>query len=60
MHGGKREGAGRPQIAPELKKVPNTVKLSQWVTDWLNEQDEAKAVLIEEAVIKAYKLKPPR
>lgn len=60
MHGGKREGAGRPPIAPELKKIPSTVKLSQWVTDWLNEQDEAKAVLIETAVIKTYKLKPPR
>lgn len=60
MAGGKREGAGRPPVAPELKKVPSTVKLSQWVTDWLGEQDEAKAVLIEQAVIKQYKLKAPR
>ncbi len=60
MAGGKREGAGRPPIAPELKKIPSTVKLSRWVTEWLNEQPEAKAVLIERAVIKAYKLNPPR
>lgn len=60
MSGGKRQGAGRPPIDPTLKKVPNTIKLPQWLTDWLGEQDESKAVLIEQALIKAHKLKPPR
>lgn len=59
MRGGKRRGAGRPPIAPQLKKIPNSVKLSRWLTEWLNSQEKAKAVLIEEAVIEKHNLTPP-
>ena len=53
-------GPGRKPMAPELKKKATTVKLSPWVLKWLNEQEEAKAVLIEQAVIQRYKLKAPK
>jgi hypothetical protein len=56
--GGARAGAGRPTINPLLRKSPATVKLPQWLLDWMREQDEAQSVLIEQAMIKTYKLKP--
>jgi hypothetical protein len=58
--GGKREGAGRPPIDPQLVKVPVGYKLPSWVVEWLREQETPAAVLIEEALIKAHKLKPPK
>lgn len=59
-HGGKREGAGRPYSDPRLLKVPVGYKLPQWLVDWLREQDDPSSVLIERALMKAYKLKPPK
>lgn len=58
--GGKREGAGRPTIDPQLVKKPTGYKLQQWIIDWLREQETPAAVLIEEALIKAHQLKPPK
>ncbi len=55
----KRRGPGRPPVALNLKKVPNTIKISQWVTDWLDEHENSKASLVENAITKYYKLKPP-
>jgi hypothetical protein len=57
--GGKRTGAGRPTIAPELKKKAVNLKIAGWLNDWLNDQEESKISLIEQAVIEKYKLKPP-
>lgn len=57
--GGKREGAGRPTIDPRMVKVPVGYKLSRWLVEWLREQDEPAAQLIEAALRWRHKLKPP-
>jgi hypothetical protein len=57
--GGKREGAGRPQIDPRLLKVPTGYKLQRWLVEWLRSQDVPAAQLIEEALCWRHKLKPP-
>ena len=60
MIGGKREGAGRPPAPPMLKKEPISLKLPRWLIDWMDAQPESRAVLIEEALSKAHKLRPPK
>jgi len=55
--GGKRPGAGRPLADPFLKKVPVNYKLPQWLVDWIREQNESGAVLIEDALVKQHNLK---
>lgn len=57
--GGKREGAGRKPSAPQLKKMPIAVALPRWLLDWMDTQAESRAVLIEEALRKRHKIKPP-
>lgn len=57
--GGKRDGAGRPHVAPQMLKVPVGYKLPRWLVDWLREQDEPAAQLIEDALRRRHKLKPP-
>ena len=52
-------GAGRKPAPPELKKIPVGVKLPRWLVEWMREQPESQAVLIEEALKKRHKLKPP-
>lgn len=59
MSGGKREGAGRPSIDPQLLKVPVGYKLPQWLVDWIREQDAPAAQLIEDALRWRHKIKPP-
>ena len=56
--GGKREGAGRKPTPPHLKKMPISVKLPQWLLDWLDTQEASRAVVIEDALKKQHKLKP--
>lgn len=57
--GGKREGAGRPPIDPQIIKVPVGYKLPRWLVEWLREQDTPAAQLIEDALRKQHKLKAP-
>ena len=57
--GGKREGAGRPPMDPRMVKVPVGYKLPQWLVDWIRAQDEPAAHLIETALCKAHRLRPP-
>jgi len=57
--GGKREGAGRKPSPPELLKVPVSIKLPRWLIEWMDSQPESRAVLIENAIRKQHKLKPP-
>lgn len=57
--GGKREGAGRPPIDPQMVKVPVGYKLPRWLVDWLRAQDVPAAQLIEDALRRRHKLKPP-
>lgn len=59
MIGGKREGAGRKPAALNLKKMPIAVKLPQWLLDWMDTRPESRAVLIEDALRKRHKIKPP-
>ena len=56
---GKREGAGRKPSPPNLKKNMVSVKLPQWLIDWTAEQEESRAVLIEDALKNVHKLKEP-
>jgi hypothetical protein len=58
--GGKREGAGRPPIRPQLVKVPLGTRLPTWLVEGMREQAEPIAHLIEEAICKQHKLKPPK
>lgn len=51
--------AGAPQKDPQLKKMPACFRLPCWILSWLRDQDESQSVLIEEALIKKHKLKPP-
>ena len=60
MKGGKQPGAGRPPTAPHLKKMPIAIKLPQWLLDWMATQAESRAVLIEDALCKRHKIKPPQ
>lgn len=57
--GGRRQGAGRPPLDPQLVKVPVGYKLPRWLVEWLREQEAPAAQLIEEALTKRHKLKPP-
>lgn len=59
MSGGERKGAGRKPAQPALKKIPIGVKLPRWLVEWMRKQPESQAVLIEEALKKRHKLKPP-
>jgi hypothetical protein len=61
MSGGAREGAGRKHAPEHLKKVPYNTKLPQWLRDWLTapEREKSGPVLIEEALRKMHKLRPP-
>jgi len=58
MSGGARQGAGRKPSPPELKKEPISLKLPRWLIEWMDKQDESRAVLIEEALKRRHKLKP--
>lgn len=59
MRGGKREGAGRPPGDPRMVKVPVGYKLPRWLVDWLRAQETPAAQLIEYALRRRHKLKPP-
>ena len=56
MNDSKRTGAGRPALAPGLKKVKVGLKMRPWLNEWLNEQSESKISLIEKALIEYYNL----
>lgn len=57
--GGKREGAGRKPTAQHLKKMPIAVALPRWLLDWMGTRLESRAVLIEDALKRRHKIKPP-
>lgn len=52
-------GAGRKPSPPELKKIPVGVKLPRWLVEWMRSRPESQAVMIEEALKRRHKLKPP-
>lgn len=59
MSGGARQGAGRKPAPPMLKKEPVSLKLPRWLIEWMDSQPESRAALIEEALKRRHKLKPP-
>ena len=59
MKGGKRQGAGRPPAPAELKKESIHIKLPRWLLDWMSEQPQSRAVLIEDALKKVHGIEPP-
>ena len=61
--GGQRKGGGRPKgstISPHLKRVnlPD-FRLPLWIVDWIKSQERSGGRIIEEALIKHYRLKAP-
>jgi len=50
---------GRPPIPAGLKKIQIGLKLPRWLIAWLDDQRGSRAVLIEEALTRRHKLKPP-
>lgn len=51
---------GRPPAPPGLRRVNVPLRLPEWLVQWMAEQDETPAELIEAALLKAHKLRPPR
>jgi len=59
MSSGKRKGVGRPYADLQLVRVPIGLRLPQWLLTWLRSQDVSQSVLIEQALCRVHKLKPP-
>ena len=55
----KRKG-GRPLAPPALRRVNVPARLPAWLAEWMAEQEQTPAALIEAALLKAHKLRPPR
>jgi hypothetical protein len=51
---------GRPPAAPELRRVNVPLRLPTWLVKWMVEQPETPTELIEDALLKSHKLRPPR
>lgn len=56
--GGKRPGAGRKPVPPELKKEPISIKLPKWLIDWMDVQEESRPQLIEDALRRQHNIFP--
>lgn len=54
--GGKREGAGRPHAPDGHKKRMVSVRLPEYLIQWLSDQTESQAALIESALNKTYSI----
>jgi hypothetical protein len=49
-----------PPVLPGLRRVNVPLRLPEWLVQWMAEQPETPAELIEAALLKAHKLRPPR
>jgi hypothetical protein len=58
---GSYRGGGRPKgstISPQLKRESLTnFRLPKWIIDWIKSQERSGGRVIEEALIKHYRLK---
>jgi hypothetical protein len=59
FRGGVRKGAGRKPTHPLMKKDPISIKLPRWVLEWLDQQTESRAVIIEDALRSKHDIEPP-
>lgn len=57
MSADKSKG-GRPPAPPGLRRVNVPLRLPEWLVQWMSEQAETPAELIEAALLKAHKLRP--
>lgn len=61
MRGGKRDRAGRPPAPVELKKRMVSIRLPEWLIQWMDDQQNTnRAVLIEEALKKVHNIEPQK
>jgi len=59
MNSGEEKRRGRPLISPSLKKNSIHLKLPRWLIEFLDKGEFSRAIMIEAALKKTYKLKPP-
>lgn len=58
--GGPRPGSGGPKAPPGYKKLCKGVRIREWVWNWLDEQDDPRGTMLEDALVEKHKLKPPK
>ena len=57
--GGKRPGAGRKPLPSNLIRTPVTIRLPAWLIETIDEMEGSRTELVELAVLKYHKLRPP-
>ncbi len=57
--GGAQPGAGRKPALPCMKRITKGVRLPEWVWEWLDEQEDPRGTVLEKALLRLHKLKPP-
>lgn len=60
MKGGKRKGAGRPAMEKGEKKKGVFIALPPWLIEWMDNQPESRALLIEKSIKKVYQVENPK
>jgi hypothetical protein len=50
---------GRPPAPPALRRVNVPVRLPAWLVEWMAQQPDTPAALIQAALLKSHKLRPP-
>lgn len=50
---------GRPPAPPSMRRVNVPLRLPEWLVQWMAEQPETPAKLIEAALLLAHKLRGP-
>jgi len=56
--GGAREGAGRKKVSVDQRRITTSVTLPRWMVKELDKLGNNRTLLIEQAVLKTYNLKP--
>ena len=59
MNRSEKKRRGRPSVSPSLKKNSIHLKLPRWLIEFLDKGEFSRAIMIETALKKTYKLKTP-
>lgn len=51
---------GRLPAQPQLQRVNVPLRLPRWLVEWIDQQEGTRADVIEAALLKAHKLRPPK
>jgi len=51
---------GRPPAPPQMQRLNVPLRLPRWLVEWIDQQEATRAELIEAALLKAHKLRPPK